>query len=191
MKRTVGDFMFAGLRVAHDLKDKERQGQLASPRHLRAADDTTGVFAPVPASLRISSLRMQKSYRVMFVFENLVRELIVEQMSEKHGANWFNKVSTPPMKKKHQDRLKEEEKNGWHQGVETYAIYYLDFGDLGRMIRNHWQVFKEFFPDQAWVENRMREAERCRNVVAHSKQLGSEDQSRLEMHLKDWINQVC
>lgn len=191
MKRTVGDFMFAGLRVAHDLKDRETRGELAPPTHLRGADDATGVFAPVPENIRVASLKMQQSYRVMFVFENLVRELIVEQMSDRHGSNWFDKVATVPMKRKYSERRKEEDKHGWHQGVETDPIYYLDFGDLGRMIRNHWSVFSGLFPDQAWIANRVREAERCRNVVAHSKQLRSEDQSRLEMHLKDWINQVC
>lgn len=112
-------------------------------------------------------------------------------MAEKHGDRWFQIVATEPMKKKYRARLKEEERNGWHQGVESDPIHYLDFGDLGRMISNHWESFRELFPDQAWVQNRLTEAERCRNVVAHSKQLRSEDQSRLEMHLKDWINQVC
>ncbi|MCY3591068.1 MAG: Swt1 family HEPN domain-containing protein [Acidobacteria bacterium] len=191
MRLTLGEFMFSGLRTAHALKDMESSGQLAPPLRVRSQDSTVSLFAPATTAIRVASAKMQKSYRVMFVLENLVRELVVEEMTEQFGVDWFDKKATSPMKKKYADRVKQEKKNRWHESVETDPIYYLDFGDLSRIIRNHWTVFKELFPDQAWVENKMAEAERCRNVVAHSKQLRSEDQSRLEMHLRDWIKQVC
>ncbi len=54
----------------------------------------------------------------------------------------------------------------------------------------NWPVFKDYFPDQAWVSSRIKESERSRNVIAHTNDLASEEGARLEMHLRDWINQI-
>ena len=58
------------------------------------------------------------------------------------------------------------------------------------LIINHWRVFDDFFPDQAWVTSRIKDTERTRNVIAHTNELPAEEGARLEMHLRDWIKQV-
>jgi hypothetical protein len=76
-------------------------------------------------------------------------------------------------------------------GRNEHPVYYLDFGDLGLLIINHWTVFKDFFDGgQAWVQSRIGEAERTRNVIAHTNTLAAEEGERLEIYLRDWIKQV-
>ncbi len=75
-------------------------------------------------------------------------------------------------------------------GRNSHAIFYLDSGDLGALITTHWAVFKDFFENQAWVLSRIQEAERTRNVIAHTNVLAAEEALRLEMYLRDWIKQV-
>jgi hypothetical protein len=41
-----------------------------------------------------------------------------------------------------------------------------------------------------WVQSRISEAERTRNVIAHTNVLAAEEGERLEMYLRDWIKQV-
>jgi hypothetical protein len=134
---------------------------------------------------------MQKHFRLLFVFENLVREFIDTTFKDAgDGDTWFDKRATSDMKKKVEDRKKSEEKNQWHVGRNQHPLFYLDFSDLSLLITNHWAVFKDFFPEQGWITSRIKESERTRNVIAHTNELAAEEGLRLEMHLRDWINQV-
>jgi hypothetical protein len=66
----------------------------------------------------------------------------------------------------------------------------MDFGDLAKLIINNWEEFDDLLPNQSWVQSRLDEAERSRNVIAHTNILSSEESSRLEMYLRDWIKQI-
>lgn len=134
---------------------------------------------------------MQRWFRILFVFENLVRDLIIKRFTELDGENWFDKRATAAMTKKVEDRKQDEEKNQWHVGRNKESIYYLDFGHLGLLITNHWDVFKDFFDNQAWVISRIQDAERTRNVIAHTNLLSSEEGARLEMYLRDFLRQIA
>jgi hypothetical protein len=94
------------------------------------------------------------------------------------------------MQRKVEQRKTQEEKNQWHPGRNAHSIYYIDFGDLGLLIINHWDLFKDFFPNQPWVTSRFQEAERTRNVIAHTNVLPAEETARLEMYLRDWLAQT-
>jgi hypothetical protein len=133
---------------------------------------------------------MQRNYRLLFVFENVIREFISARFSETDGDAWFDARASTPMKQKVQDRREKEERNQWHVGRNNHPIYYLDFGDLGSLITTHWPIFKDFVETQAWVLSRIQEAERTRNVIAHTNVLAQEESQRLEMYLRDWIKQV-
>ena len=94
------------------------------------------------------------------------------------------------MKNKLTKRKSDEEKNQWHTGRNEHPLFYMDFGDLALLIINHWSVFSDFFPDQAWVTSRIKDTERTRNVIAHTNELPAEEGARMEMHLRDWIQQI-
>src|SRR5690606_17206306 len=131
-----------------------------------------------------------RSYRILFVLENVVRALIRERLAHKHGSGWFDSQATAPMKAKLADRKKKEEKNQWHIGRNKEPLFYMDFGDLAKLIVNNWPEFDDLLPNQSWVQSRLEEAERSRNVIAHTNLLSSEESSRLEMYLRDWIKQI-
>lgn len=134
---------------------------------------------------------MAKIFRVLFAFENLVRDFIDARFTEEDKtSDWYDVRLNSDMKKKVASRKRTEDKNKWHTGRNDQPIYYLDFGDLGLLIVTHWAVFKDFFPKQSWVTSRVDEAERSRNVIAHTNLLSSEETVRLEMYLADWIRQI-
>lgn len=83
-----------------------------------------------------------------------------------------------------------EETNNWHSGRHSHPLFYLDFGDLALLITNHWDLFEALFPDQGWVNSRIKETERSRNVIAHTNELPSTEGARMEMHFRDWIAHV-
>jgi hypothetical protein len=190
VKTRINDFVFTGILASHCVRDLQTRGLLRSPARTSEERREHDLFAPVPEAIRGGSAQMQRWYRILFVFENLVRDFIITRFVELDGEGWFDKRASAGMKKKVEDRQKDEEKNQWHIGRNKQPIYYLDFGDLGLLITNHWNVFKDFFDNQAWLISRIQDAERTRNVIAHTNLLSSEEGERLEMYLRDFLRQI-
>jgi len=190
VKSRINDFVFTGILASNCVLDLQARGLLRTPAGTPDERREQDLFAPVSETIRSGSLQMQRWYRMLFVFENLVREFVITRFSELDGDNWFDTRASTDMKKKVDDRRKKEEKNLWHAGRNKQAIYYLDFGDLGLLITNHWAVFKDFFDNQVWIVSRIQDAERTRNVIAHTNVLAAEEGLRLEMYLKDFVRQI-
>jgi hypothetical protein len=183
-------FVFSGLFARHAAKDMEATGLLRGRAISDEERKERDLLASVEENVRSGAIAMQNSYRILYVLENVVRSLINERLSDKHGANWFDKRATSSMKKKLVDLKAREEKNQWHTGRNTEPLFHMDFGDLGKLIKNNWEEFDDLLPSQSWVESRLDEAERSRHLISHTNILSSEETSRLEMYLRDWIKQI-
>lgn len=191
MKTQINNFTLRGLFASYCIEDLKSSGLLRVPIYTQEERKEHDLFVSCPEKIRSGSLQMQKYFRLLYVFENLVRDFIDSTFKDiGDGEEWFNKRATRDMKKKVEDRKKSEEKNQWHVGRNEHPLFYLDFSDLSLLIINHWSVFKDYFPDQSWVSSRINESERSRNVIAHTNDLVAEEGARLEMHLRDWINQI-
>ena len=165
-------------------------GQLRDPISPEQDRADIDLLAPVSESVRAGSLYMQRCYRLLFVLENVVREFVQDVLQEIDKEEWFDKRASREMKKKVEDRKSTEAKNQWHAGRNPHPIYYLDFGDLALLIQTHWTEFKDLLPTQSWAVSRLQDAERSRNVIAHTNLLSDEEVIRLEMHVRDWVRQV-
>lgn len=191
MKKQLTDFMFRGLLGTHSVRDMEAVGLLRPKVVNSAQQDDVDLFASVPESVRAGSIYMQRCYRMLFILENMVRTLVADVLQERDGPEWFDKRASQPMKKKVAERREKESRNNWHAGRNTTDVSYLDFGDLAMLIQTHWADFKDLLPPrQEWVMSRLSDAERTRNVIAHTNVLADEEVSRLEMIVTDWIKQV-
>lgn len=190
MKQDIHRFVFSGLLATHATRDMESAGLLRNRASSAEERKEQDLLASVEESVRAGALAMQHAYRILFVLENVVRSLINERFRDKHGANWFDLKATAPMKSKLADRKQKEEANQWHTGRNKEPLFYMDFGDLSKLIVNNWEDFHDLLPKQSWVQSRLEEAERSRNVIAHTNVLPSEEVARLEMYLADWIKQI-
>ncbi|MDE0053771.1 MAG: Swt1 family HEPN domain-containing protein [Gammaproteobacteria bacterium] len=190
MTKQVQSFVFSGLLAKHAVRDMQAAGLLRDRAVSGEERQDQDLLASVQENIRSGALAMQRTFRILFVLENVVRSLIDGRLTDKYGSNWFDKKATTPMKKKLKDRKEKEDKNQWHAGRNKEPLYYMDFGDLARLIVNNWTEFDDFLPSQSWVQSRLDEAERSRNVIAHTNILSSEEASRLEMYLRDWIKQI-
>jgi len=190
MRRDINDFALKGIFASYCVKNLQTSGLLRTPTYSEQELKDHDLFVTASETIRSGSLQMQRYYRTLYVFENLIREFISNTLLEIDGEDWFDKRATMPMKENFKKRKLAEEKNQWHTGRNQYPIFYMDFGDLALLITNHWNVFGDYFPDQAWVTSRVSDSERTRNVIAHTNELSAEEGARLAMHLRDWIKQV-
>lgn len=190
MKAQLSDFMFRGLLTRHTVQDMQATGLLRYPLSGAAEISDVDLFAPVSEAVRSSSLHMQRCYRLLFILENVVREFVGEVLADKDGVDWFETRASVPTKKKVVDRKALEAKNAWHTGRNAHPINYIDFGDLALLIQTHYELFKDLLPGQTWAVSRLNDAERSRNVIAHTNILDEEEVARLEILVRDWIRQV-
>ena len=190
MKADVKSFVFSGLLASHAVKDMEASGLLRSRAVSGEDRKEQDLLSSVEEDIRAGSKAMQRSFRTLFVLENVVRSLIDERLKHKYGSNWFDSKATSPMKNKLKDRKTKEEKNNWHTGRNKEPLFYMDFSDLAKLIVNNWQEFEDLLPTQSWVQSRLDDAERSRNVIAHTNILSPEEAARLDMYLNDWIKQI-
>ena len=190
MAKDINDFTLKGIFGAYCIRELQTSGVLRSPDKSVADNKDHDLFVTASEKIRFGSIQMQRYYRMLYVFENLVREFISNTFTDEDGEDWFDKRANVAMKKKLTSRKADEVSNQWHTGRNEHPLFYMDFGDLALLIINHWGVFSDFFPDQAWVASRVKDSERTRNVIAHTNELPAVEGARLEMHLRDWIKQV-
>lgn len=190
MKNQIQSFVFSGLLAKHAIRDMEASGLLRNRAANQEERQEQDLLASVEESIRSGSIAMQRTYRILYVLENVVRALINTRLSDKFGADWFDKKASVPMKRKLEDRQEKEKRNQWHTGRNKEPLYYMDFSDLSKLIVNNWSEFDDLLPNQSWVNSRLDEAEKSRNLIAHTNLLPSEEATRLEMYLRDWIKQI-
>jgi hypothetical protein len=186
----VHQFVFRALLARQAVADLRASGILRTPTQTVEEQRHHDLLAPVQETVRAGAFHMQRAFRLLYVLENIVRELISSKLTEEFTDTWFDVKATTEMKRRYQDRKSKEDSQQWHPGRNRHPIFYLDFGDLSKLIVNNWPSFEAYFPSQAWVQSRLDEAERSRNVIAHTNLLPEDEVDRLEMYLRDFIRQV-
>lgn len=135
---------------------------------------------------------MADVYPDLYVFENLMRYVVMNELEKKQGANWWiepNIVSNT-IAKKVEDRKSKEGTNRWHSKRGNHEIFYTDFGDISDIITNNWKDFKSTFPNLKWIQTRLEETELSRNIVAHNNPLLKKECDRIKMFLDDLKKQL-
>jgi hypothetical protein len=144
-------------------------------------------FSP---SIRHRALQMQHVYVAFFCLENAVRELILQRLSEHHGADWWEQ-KVPSKIRDAVAKLKEKEKKAkYHAQRSDAEIGYTTFGQLSQIIISNWDDFADLFPDQPWVTARFSDLEMSRNIIMHTNVLPSIEIDRIDSIVRDWLRQV-
>jgi hypothetical protein len=167
------EFRTAGIRIGADSKNIEKS----------LLEET---IAPFPIALRNEALTMTRIYTLLYCFENSVRELIKERLSEKKGADWWTNNVPKTVQNFAESRKKTAEKDSWLEGQKKDLMQFLEFGHLSDIIINNWDDFSDLIPSQHWLKQRMDELEKTRNFIAHHRLLLPSEFSRIEMYIKDW-----
>lgn len=181
-------FVFKGILGVTTL---EEDGWIPPSEPVAKVGDSTGIeLEDFSLQIRNQALRMGEIYTFFYCFENSARELIESRLREDLGGNWWDKGVPQAVRKKVADRRDNEEANRWHQARGASDIFYADFGDLSKIVVANWTCFEDLFPSQDWVRNRFSDLEMSRNVIAHNGILAEVEVNRIELYLRDWLQQV-
>jgi hypothetical protein len=170
------NFRDAGVRVGADQREAEE--------HLLEE-----ALSPFPLVTRNDALRMARLYAIVYCFENSIRDLIQNRLSDK-DSGWWTSCVPKKVQTTAESRRKDAQDNSWLEGVSSDLLGFVDFGGLCDIIVNNWSDFEDLVPSQHWLKQRMDELERARNFIAHNRMLAPAEFDRLEMYVGDWNRQV-
>src|SRR4051812_33501075 len=72
-------------------------------------------FAEFSPQIQDGAEKMARLYVAFFCFENSARELIAQNLRDAAGDGWWDTKVPPAIRKKVEDRKKQEARNKWHQ----------------------------------------------------------------------------
>lgn len=122
------------------------------------------------------------SHVLMFVLENCLRELIVDELSELCGQLWWKSCLTGTALAKFKQARELEKSTPWSTLVSHHPVYYLDFPDLRETIiqnKNWTEAFSPIFHNKDNTSRDLSSIEPIRNKIAHNRHISESDMSRL------------
>lgn len=131
-----------------------------------------------------------ETYRLFFVFENFLREFVVEVLSKDPAVSWWEKV--PKDVQDEVIRLEEtEETKSWMALGSRDRSSLMTFPQLLRVIEHAW---KEGFDDLVRDKGLIQEARligHLRNTICHMTEIPAEETDRVRQTMRDWFRVVA
>lgn len=135
--------------------------------------------------LEAEAYEMSRHYNKFYYLERSIRILIEEVMETGYGTNWWDSIDDRV--KRNVERNLEYELDTTHTKRSERAIDYTTFGDLRKIINNHWEVFSvKFKRNLSSVNEVLIDLNRLRVPIAHCSPLVKKEVNRLEIRLDDW-----
>jgi len=135
--------------------------------------------------------RMAELFVIIHCYENSARKLIQNTLKKKLGENWWEIAANATLKNNANQLKQKEQRHKWITPRGVSMLFYVDWGDLVGLIRKYESDFESVIGDLKFIELRMEELERYRNIIAHNGTLESKDDyDQIILSFRQWCKQV-
>lgn len=152
-----------------------------------AIDEVIGPFIKqFDMNHRINAEYMSDHYKTFYMLESDIRKLINETLMEAKGGDWWDQGAPDDVKKSVRANIERER----HEGVSLRSdaqIDYVNFGELGEIIKYNWDLFAGFMSSKQALEKVIRRLNMLRSVIAHNGVLTEDEVLRLKLAVRDWF----
>ncbi|MCB1938197.1 MAG: hypothetical protein KDF24_09080 [Rhodocyclaceae bacterium] len=157
----------------------------SEPLHL---SDSFDLSAAIPDAVR-SANSASEAYRLFYVFENYLREFVLDVLTGGGKSTWWDKVP-----KDVQDEIQKiednEELKGWMALGSRDKSALMTYPQLLRVIDYAWKEgFADIVRDKALVQE-ARHITHLRNTVCHMSNISEEELGRVKQVMRDWFRVV-
>jgi len=153
-------------------------------------DDHISSYLPqFDQKLREQSIEMAVYYEMFFLLENDIRKMIVTTLSDSAGADWWKKCVPPSVQKTAEDNKRKELENAVSLR-STREIDYVNFGELGEIIKTNMDTFGAVIRSVRTLEKILSTLNLIRGAIAHCGLLAEDEILRLKIAIKDWYRFV-
>ncbi|QNH07234.1 hypothetical protein HNQ27_07095 [Pseudomonas sp. B11D7D] len=146
-------------------------------------------LAPLlPDSVRRAT-RAAEAYRLFFVFENFLREFVLDVLSRDATTSWWEHV--PPDVRTEVEKLEQtEEVKSWMALGSRDKSSLMTFPQLLRVIDHSWKEgFSEVVRDKGLIQG-ARLIVHLRNTICHMSDIPDEEVDRIRQTMRDWFRIV-
>ncbi|MEW9595139.1 Swt1 family HEPN domain-containing protein [Bacillus toyonensis] len=145
----------------------------------------------LPEDIREKGLYMSETYTYLYLVENSLRVFIENVARESFGEEYFKKLTIPNSLRNTISTRKEKEQNQkWLSVRGNNDLFYLDFKDIATLISNNWDLFKEYFPSQDFVIQKIIEMADCRNLIAHNSFIAKSERDLIKVYYNSILKQI-
>lgn len=139
----------------------------------------------LPAGVR-KAASSAEAFKLFFVFEGYLRELVVDVLSKDPAATWWDKV--PKDVQDEVQKLEEtEEAKRWMALGSRDKSALMTYPQLLRVIDQSWkQGFEDILRDKTLISE-ARLLTHLRNTVCHMTEVPPEEISRIRQVMRDWF----
>jgi len=136
--------------------------------------------------------KMSGVYNYLYYVENSLRQFLENTFIKEIGDDYRAKITIPtPVKKKIKKRMDNEKINRWLPLRGSSLFFYIDFNELGSIIANNWEIFKNYFPSQDFIIPKIKELSEYRNFIAHNSYIEDEHQEVIRTYYHQILRQMC
>ncbi len=151
---------------------------------------TTFDLAPVLPALVRKAFDAAEVYKLFFVFENYLREFVLEVLTKDATTSWWDHI--PNDVQTDITKLEEtEEVKSWMALGSRDKSALMTFPQLLRVIDYAWKEhFEEVVRDRALVQQ-ARLIGHLRNTICHMSPVPKEETDRIKQTMRDWFRVVA
>ena len=131
-----------------------------------------------------------EAYKLLFVFERYLRELVVETLSRDGSEDWWQAV--PKDVQDEISKLEEtEESKVWMALGSRDKSALMTYPQLLRVIEHCWKShFEDLLRDRSLLHE-ARLISHLRNTVSHMSPVSPEETARIQQTMRDWFRMVA
>jgi hypothetical protein len=138
------------------------------------------------------AITASESYKLFFVFENFIRDFVLETLSELDKVNWWDRV--PKDVQDEVQKLEETEQQKQWMALDSRSK--LALTTLPQLLRimddtKNWNdVFKAIIRDKFLIQEG-RGISHLRNTLCHMSDISDEEVERVKQVMRDWFRVVA
>jgi Swt1-like HEPN len=159
------------------------------PQHLMLSD-TEDLALVLPNEVRLA-IRAAETFKLFFVFENFIRDFVLETLSQIDPVNWWDKVP-PDVQKEVQDLEETEQQKQWMALDSRSKLALTTLPQLLRIMddtKNWKDIFKDLVRDKFLIQEG-RSISHLRNTICHMSDISDEEHNRVKQVMRDWFRVV-
>lgn len=159
------------------------------PPHSLRLDRTYELALLMPEAVKKAS-DAAEAYRLFFVFEEYLRELIVSVLAKANPENWWDAVPKDVQDQVQQLSDREELKTWMALGQRDRGSL-MTLPQLLKVIEDKWKDgFEEILRDRSLV-NQAKIMVHLRNTICHMTNIPHEELERVRQIMRDWFRMVA
>jgi hypothetical protein len=141
----------------------------------------------VDGAIRNNANRMAEFYKIFYILENDIRNLVEQTLRDTFGEDWWDQ-SVPQFVRDNVKRIIDREIDEGLIARSDREIDYTNFGELGEILKSNWNSFAGIFSNTTinGVQRVVKKLNLARGPIAHCNLLAEDEVVRLKLTVRDW-----